>query len=413
MKSSCTHDLPWQAEVCLNQNKLKFKLDSGADVSVIPLSLFERLAEKESLNLEPTNKILLGPCSYKIKSSAKFVGKLSANNQSLQEEFYVVEGLQTPLLGRMASSKLNLIQKIETVSTNANEVDKKYTASIITSYPSLFKGLGELEGEYRIQLMHEPTPFAVTVPRKVPLPLLGKTKAELNRMLEIGVISPVHEPTQWCAPMVVVSKPSGDVRICVDLTKLNEKISREVHPLPSVDYTLAKFGGSKVFSKMDANSAFWQRKLSDESRLLTTFLTPWGCFCFNCLPYGISTGSEQFQRCMSEKLECLEGVEVLIDDIIVHGADQKQHDQRLLAVLNKLAKANITLNQKKCEFNVKSVKVLGHIISSNGISADPTKVNAITSMQKPKNVKELRSSLGMVCYLDGLRLFQETDFMSN
>ena len=399
VKSSCAHDSPWQAEVCLNQNKLKFKLDSGADVSVIPLSLFARLAEKESLKLEPTDKILLGPCNYKIKCSGKFVGKLSANSQSLQEEFYVVEGLQTPLLGRMASFKLNLIQKVESVSTNANKVDEKYTANIVKGYPSLFKGLGELEGEYRIRLIHEPTPFALTVPRKVPLPLLGKTKSELDRMLEIGVISPVHEPTQWCAPMVVVPKPSGDVRICVDLTKLNENILREVHPLPSVDYTLAKFGGSKIFSKMDANSAFWQRKLSDESRLLTTFLTPWGRFCFNRLPYGISTGSEQFQRCMSEKLEGLEGVEVLIDDIIVHGADQNQHDQRLIAVLNKLAKANITLNMKKCEFNVKSVKVLGHIISSNGISADPTKVNAITSMQKPKNVKELRSFLGMVNHL--------------
>ena len=125
-----------------------------------------------------------------------------------------------------------------------------------------------------------------------------------------------------------------------------KNILKEVHPLPSVDFTLAKFGGSKIFSKMDANSAFWQRKLSNESRLLTTFFTPWGRFCFNRLPYGISTGSEQFQRCMSEKLEGMEAVEVLIDDIIVHGADQKQHDQRLIAVQNKLAKANITLNQK-------------------------------------------------------------------
>ena len=399
MKSGSPRDLPWQAEVCLNQNKLQFKLDSGADVSVIPLSLYERLAEKQSLKLEPTNKILLGPCNYKIKCSGKFLGNLSTDSRSLQEEIYVVKGLQTPLLGRMASSQLKLIQKVEKLTAIPQENDEQYTENITKSYPSLFKGLGELEGEYRIRLIDEPTPFALTVPRKVPVPLLKKTKAEIDRMLEMGVISPVHEPTQWCAPMVVVPKPSGDVRICVDLTKLNGNILREVHPLPSVDYTLAKFGGSKIFSKMDANSAFWQRKLSNESRLLTTFLTPWGRFCFNRLPYGISTGSEQFQRCLSAKLEGLEGVEVLIDDIIVHGADQKQHDKRLTAVLNKLANANITLNRKKCEFNVKTVKVLGHIVSPNGITADPTKVNAIISMQRPKNVKELRSFLGMVNHL--------------
>ena len=198
---------------------------------------------------------------------------------------------------------------------------------------------------------------------------------------------------------LLFQKPSGDVCICVDLTKLNGNILREVHPLPSVDYTLAKFGGSKIFSKMDANSEFWQRKLSNESRLLTTSLTPWGRFCFNRLPYGISTGSEQFQRCLGAILEGLEGVEVLIDDIIVHGADQKQHDKRLTAVLNKLANANVTLNQKKCELNVETVKVLGHIVSPNGIAADPMKVNAIISMQRPKNLKELRSFLGMVNHL--------------
>ena len=389
---SSIHDMPWQAEVCLNRNKLKFKLDSGADVSVIPHSLFEKLAEKEILKLEPTNKVLLGPCNYKIKCSGKFTGELSVNNETLNEEIYVVKGLQTPLLGRVASSKLKLIQKVDHI----NEFGEDFTKRVLKCYPSLFTGLGKLEGEYKIRLKQEPTPYALTVPRKVPLPLLKKTKEELDRMLHLGVISGVVEPTQWCAPMVVVPKPSGDVRICVDLTKLNENVLREIHPLPSVDYTLAKFGGSKFFSKMDANSAFWQRKLSDESRLLTTFLTPWGRFCFNRLPYGISTGSEQFQKCMSEKLEGLEGVEVLIDDIIVHGADQQQHDQRLSVVLKKLVEANITLNLKKCEFNVKTVKVLGHVISSNGISADPSKVNAITSMQKPNNVKELRSFLGMV-----------------
>ena len=136
---------------------------------------------------------MLGPCNYKIKCSGKFLGKLSGNSQPLKEEFYVVEGLQTPWLGRMASSKMNLIQKVETVSTNANEADEKYAANIIKIYPSLFIGLGELQGEYRIRLIHEPTAFALTMPRKETLPLPGKTNTELDRMLEIGVISPVHE----------------------------------------------------------------------------------------------------------------------------------------------------------------------------------------------------------------------------
>ena len=133
---------------------------------------------------------------------------------------------------------------------------------------------------------------------------------------------------------------------------------------------------------MDANSAFWQRKLSKESRLLTTFITPWGRFCFNRLPYGISTGSEQFQKCMNELLEGLQGVEVQIDDIIVYGADELEHNKRLDNVLQRLLQTNITLNKAKCEFGVNSVKILGHIVSSEGITPDPFKLKCYCFLAK-------------------------------
>ena len=110
-----------------------------------------------------------------------------------------------PLLERVASSKLNLIQKIEPLTFNT---DDKYTENIIKNYLSLIKGLGELEDVYEIKLKHKHIPFALTVGRKVPLPLLEETKVELDGMLEMGVCT-----------MVVVLKPSGDVRICVDSTK--------------------------------------------------------------------------------------------------------------------------------------------------------------------------------------------------
>ena len=91
----------------------------------------------------------------------------------------------------------------------------------------------------------------------------------------MNVIFRVDEPTDWCAPMVVTPKASGQVRICADLTKLNQTIKREAYPLASIDFTLGKLGGSKVFSKIDAHSTFWQRKLSDDSHLLTMFISPW------------------------------------------------------------------------------------------------------------------------------------------
>jgi len=121
-------------------------------------------------------------------------------------------------------------------------------------------------------------------------------------MEQMQIISKVDEPTEWCAGMVVVTKASGKVRICVDLTQLNESILREYHLLPSVDHTLAQLAGATIFSKLDANSGFWQIGLSPESAKLTNFITPFGRFFFNRPPFGISSAPEHFQKRISQAL---------------------------------------------------------------------------------------------------------------
>ena len=100
-------------------------------------------------------------------------------------------------------------------------------------------------------------------------------------------------------------KPNGNVRICVDLTKLNESVKRENFPLPAIDQTLGQLSGAKFFSKLDANSGFWQIELSEESRKLTCFITPYGRYVFNRHPFGLSSSSEYFQKHMSQILEGL------------------------------------------------------------------------------------------------------------
>ena len=102
-------------------------------------------------------------------------------------------------------------------------------------------------------------------------------------MESLKVISPIDGPSQWCAGMVVVPKPSGKVRICVDMKPLNENIMREFHPLPAVDETLAQLSGATVLMKLDANSGFWQIPLAQESHPFTTFITPFGRYQFNFL----------------------------------------------------------------------------------------------------------------------------------
>lgn len=138
----------------------------------------------------------------------------------------------------------------------------------------------------------------------------------------MGVISKVTQPTAWCAGIVVVPKANGKIRLCVDLTRLNKWVRRECHISPAVDQTLAMMPDAKAFTKLDARSGFWQIPLAKSSALLTTFITPFGRYCFNRLQFGISSAPEHFQRRMSQMLEGCEGELCHADDVLVYGRDR-------------------------------------------------------------------------------------------
>lgn len=147
---------------------------------------------------------------------------------------------------------------------------------------------------------------------------------------------------------------------------------------------------------MDANRGFWQIPLAPESALYTPFITPFGRFHFNRLPFGIASAPEHFQRRMSMIIDGLQGVVCHMDDVLIWGRDQQEHDIRLHTVLNKLQEAGVTLNMEKCELGRSEVMFLGHILSAEGVQPDPDKVKAVMSMKEPSNTGEVRSFLGML-----------------
>ena len=384
----------WTTTVRVNSTDILFKLDTGAEVTAISKKAF--LSIENTPELHNSSRLLYGP-EHKPLS---VVGQLSATLQhesadsTCNQQIFVVEGLTRNLLGLPAIVALGLIARVD----NTEEVTNS-TAELLDAYPKVFQGLGEFGEPYCIKLVPDAVPHAIFTPRRIPIPYREKVKEELSRMEEQGVISRVDGPTKWCSGMVAIPKKNGAVRICVDLQKLNKSVLREVHPLPRVDETLGLLAGATVFSKLDANSGFWQIPLAEESRPLTTFLTPFGRFWFNKLPFGISSAPEHFQKQMSRVLEGLDGVVCQIDDILVHGSDQSTHDQRLKAVLDRLQSRGVTLNREKCSFNQRRLKFLGHMIDGQGISADPDKIAAIRDMEPPSNLSELRRFLGMTTQL--------------
>jgi len=170
---------------------------------------------------------------------------------------------------------------------------------------------------------------------------------------------------------------------------------REIYPIPRVDEILAQLTGATCFTKLDANSGFWQMPLTKESGPLTTFLTPYGRYCFKKLPFGISSAPEFFQKRMNCILNGLEGVLCLVGDVLVFGTNRQEHDIRLEAVMQRLQNEGVTLNLSKCAFLKDQVKFLGHVVNKHGIQADPEKVSAIVKMKPPSNITELRRLLGM------------------
>ena len=378
----------WMAKISVCGQCLPFKIDTGADVTAISEEGYKRIKGKGGKLVKPS-KLLRGPSNQPLPVVGEFIGSLAYEGKSEKHQIFVVKGLKNNLLGLPAIRSMGLVVRV-------SEVTSSYKDKILVQYPALFRGLGTLGEPYEIKLKRNSKPVSLFAPRRVPIPLRKQVQTELDQMEALGVISKVDIPTPWCAGMVVAQKPNGAIRICVDLKPLNECVLREVYPLPSVDEILAQISGSKVFSKLDANSGFWQIPLAPSSRLLTTFVTPFGRYHFNKLPFGISSAPELFQKRMSNVLSGVKGSLCLIDDVLVFGKTQGEHDQRLADALKRIQSAGVTLNKDKCVFSTSTLTFLGHVLDKDGISADPEKTSAIRMMDQPNNVSELRRFMGML-----------------
>ncbi|UYV72597.1 K02A2.6-like [Cordylochernes scorpioides] len=379
----------WIVPIKVNNRQVNFKIDTGADVNVLPLQYYYQSFQR--IKLEKSDKVLQGPNGIPLETVGMIHVKLQNNGQHLNSKIYIVDKLKQPLLSGETSEKLNIVRMIQQLSSNFLNPKREF--------PKIFNGLGHAKINYKISLQPDAKPYALCTPRRVPIPLMKQVKEQLEEMTRLGVIESVEEPTEWCAGMVAVSKPGGKIRICVDLTKLNQYIRRENYPLPATEHILGQLGNACYFSKLDANSGFWQFGLAKESQKLTTFITPFGRFFFKRIPFGITSAPEIFQRKMTQLLGNIEGVVCFMDDIVVYGSSLEEHNERVRQVLKKIQEEGMTPNPEKCQFGVKTVKFLGHTLSSEGLFIDEEKLDAITKMEAPRSTKELKSFLGMVNYL--------------
>ena len=262
--------------------------------------------------------------------------------------------------------------------TNTSELHQADPPDILQEYSDLFQGLGCLPGEHAIKI-DPAVPPVIHPPRKVPVALEGKIKEEFDHMEEAGVIVCQTEPTEWVSSMVTVIKPSK-IRICIDPRDLNQAIKREHYLMKTIEEVVAEIPGAKVFSTLDARSGFWQIKLDEASSKLCTFNSPFRRYRFTRLPFRIKSAPEVFQKSMSNLFEDIEGAKPIVDDILVWGQDVKEHNVRLRQVLDRAREANLKLNPEKCHIRKEAVPYIGHVLTKNGLIADPEKIRAVQEM---------------------------------
>ncbi|KAK3101540.1 hypothetical protein FSP39_004320 [Pinctada imbricata] len=392
-------DADWPMTLQVNGTDVNFQLDTGAKCNVLNTTTYRKLGISAPLAMPNTR--LKSYTGHRIDFEGTIRLPVSHKGVEHYEIFYIVNLDAPNVVGAETCKKLNLVQRIHAIKSDTCSTEP-VLQSLSDIYPDsdysdLFQGLGCLPGKYSIKLDPNVTPV-IHPPRKIPISLMDKVRNELKSMEEKGVIVKQTEPTEWVNSMVIVNK-GNKIRICIDPKDLNHAIMREHFPLKTIEDIIGNMPNAKVFSKLDATTGFWQIQLDEASSKLCTFNTPFGRFRFTRLPFGIKSASEVFQKITSQMVEDIPGAEAIIDDILIWGSTQQEHDELLKHLLDKAREYNLKLSPDKCKLRRDSIKYVGHILSSEGVKPDPEKIRAVQSMEKPTNKQEMLTFLGFVQYL--------------
>ena len=372
------------AKMAVNGCHLHFQLDTGAEVN----TLCQRFVKKHQVKPSSKNLIMWNATRVKPVGEATLPLRNIHTGEEKQVQFVVVPNDFSCLLG------VNTIQDMGLITVH----NDRFLARIKT---------GEELGDLGEAILHvNPDVRPRTLPcRNVPTALKEDVKTEMDRLVELGVLVPVSEPTEWVSQMAVVRKANGKLRICIDPQALNEALMREHYKLPTLDDILPMLNKAKVFSKVDVKNAFWHVRLDYKSSVLTTMITPFGRFRWARLPFGLKVSSEIFQKKLTEALSGLNGTFTIADDITVAGCGPtkaealKDNDSKLQTLYERCKESNIILNEDKKEIGKSEINFHGHRFTESGIKPDNSKVEAIQKMPAPTDVSGVKRICGMVQYM--------------
>ncbi|XP_063954090.1 uncharacterized protein K02A2.6-like [Lytechinus pictus] len=385
---------PFTVDINVKGEVVAMEIDTGSGVTIISEETWKKTWKGgEKLKLRDSRVKLRTYNKGKIEVMGECIVPVSHNNQTASLRLLVAKGAGPSLLGR------DWMKVIRLDWQEVFSVIEDRLSSLLSSHSEVFnKELGTLKDvEVDIDIDPAIKPKFLKA-RPVPLARRDRVNQEIDRLLGQKILEPVQY-SKWAAPIVPIDKPDGTIRICGDYRlTVNSAARSDTYPIPRIDELFTKLVNGKKFTKLDMSHAYQQLVLSPDSRELVTINTHRGLFQYTRMPFGISTAPAVFQRTMDNLLAGIPGVAVYLDDLLVTGSSEAEHLNNLEQVLKRLKNAGLRLKREKCEFLVKEVKYLGHMVSAEGLQPTEDRVRAITEMAAPTNIKELRAFLGMLNY---------------
>ncbi|GBO02192.1 Transposon Ty3-I Gag-Pol polyprotein [Araneus ventricosus] len=414
--SSATNSAPENEKECRKfrlfvrdrRSNLRFLVDSGADVSIIPAT---------SQNKKKAEYLLYAANGTEIST---YGIKMLNLDLGLRRDFqfpFIIADVTKGILGADFLQKYNLLVDInkkklidgitnlfvlgDITAISSDNVISTLNKSIkisnlLLKYPEISRpNLFPKEIKHDVKHFIETNGQSIHAKaRQLDPKRLAIAKEQFTFMLNNEIIRPSN--SQWSSPLHLTTKKDGSYRPCGDYRQLNAQTIPDRYPIPRLEDSHQILKETKIFSKIDLFKAYFQIPIAEEHKCKTAIITPFGLYEFNVMSFGLKNVPATFQRFIHEVLRGLDFVFPYLDDILIASKSNQEHEIHLNLVLERLNTFGLRINISKSVFAVEEIEFLGYLITPQGSRPLPDKVQAIMNYKRPENIQDLRTFLGIL-----------------